>query len=111
MTVIDRLERCSSLECLAMILAAMPSYPIASAYKLHAQGVTTLQGGVGGWGLCALEGFECPEGERERGHHALWLALLHESFITTAVWNVHFHEALRRGIPVTEHVMTCKALL
>ena len=25
MTVMDRLERCSSLECLAMILAAMPS--------------------------------------------------------------------------------------
>lgn len=42
MTVIDRLERCSSLECLAMILAAMPSYPIASAYRSQAQVVTAL---------------------------------------------------------------------
>ena len=32
MTVIDRLERCSSFECFAMILAAIPPYPIASAY-------------------------------------------------------------------------------
>lgn len=37
MTVMDRLERCSSFECLAMILAAIPSYPIASAYTQPAQ--------------------------------------------------------------------------
>ena len=40
-TVRCRLERCSSLECLAMILAAMPSCPIASACH-HIATVSTL---------------------------------------------------------------------
>ena len=69
MTVMDRLERCSSFECLAMILAAMPSYPIASAYRSHTQGVTAFGGGGGGGGgvgrggnALETQGFEYPEG-------------------------------------------------
>ena len=65
--------------------------PHCLSLQIIQPGVTALQGWGGvGWGgagvLIALEteGFECPEGSGAQEDHALWLALLHVSFVITA---------------------------